>query len=206
VQPPSDRYSSQARQDREPFTFGFIGGPGYVKGWDLICETFAELDLPEVRIVVVDGGSNVGQSWRAGYETSGSGVHVEIVPGYSVSEIDDVFTRFDALLSPSMCKETFGLGVREAMIRDIWVIVSDAGGLAEDVVDGENGRVLPWPPTRDDLMAAVKEAVTLRPRDLPYKDRVSTLDQQARHLASILESAVSQDESDLEGSEVVQWR
>jgi glycosyltransferase involved in cell wall biosynthesis len=33
--------------------------------------------------------------------------------------------------------------VREALVRDVWVISTDAGGTVEDIVDGVNGTIIP---------------------------------------------------------------
>lgn len=49
----------------------------------------------------------------------------------------------DVLLFPSLGYESFGLTVRGAISSDCFVIVSDCGGPAEAVVDGENGTIVP---------------------------------------------------------------
>ena len=42
-----------------------------------------------------------------------------------------------------MCKESFGLVVREAIYNDVFVICSDCGGPSEAIVNNENGLVFP---------------------------------------------------------------
>lgn len=64
---------------------------------------------------------------------------------------------------PSRWAEPFGLVAAEAMMRGTAVVVSDAGGLAEQVVEGETGlRVAPGNP--DDLAEALSGILTDRLR------------------------------------------
>jgi len=56
--------------------------------------------------------------------------------------MDDFYDGVDALLMPSLWKESFGLVVREALARGIWVITTEAGGASEDIVEGVNGCVV----------------------------------------------------------------
>ncbi len=181
VQPPSSEFR---RREQDDVVFGFVGGPGEMKGWNLIKAAFAEAQIGNFRLLAIDGGAKVDGSWRS--ELQDSSIPVQILPAYDIEDIDDVFSGMDVLLSPSLCKETFGLAVREALLRDVWVIASDAGGLAEDIVQGENGRILPWPPTKSALVKAIEEAAVRERAALPHKDRVTTIDEQTRELAAIL--------------------
>jgi glycosyltransferase involved in cell wall biosynthesis len=108
--------------------------------------------------------------------------------------MDDFFESIDVLLFPSQWKESFGLTVREALIRDVWVIATDGGGSVEDIVDGVNGTILPFTAAAGDLRAAV-EAVLERPDRLaghlnPHKGRVTTYEAQARELHAILKEVI----------------
>lgn len=89
---------------------------------------------------------------------------------------------------PSFWKESFGLTAREALLRDVWVIASDAGGLAEDILDGQNGTILGFPPTKDELKVAIEAALDRPKRPLPFKDRITTLESQADELDKYLRS------------------
>ena len=51
---------------------------------------------------------------------------IRVIPKRS---IDEFFSSIDVLLFPSLWKESFGSTVREALVRDVWVIASDAGEL-----------------------------------------------------------------------------
>jgi glycosyltransferase involved in cell wall biosynthesis len=141
VKPPQKNFRVRESEEGR-LTFGFVGGPGPVKGSSLIKAAFNEIDRTDYELLVVDAAGNIGESWRHDpiWKMSGK---VEFVPAYTQESIDDFFSRIDVLLFPSQWKESFGLTVREAMIRGVWVIATDAGGLSEDCIDGENATVIP---------------------------------------------------------------
>ena len=53
--------------------------------------------------------------------------------GYRYSELESIFSETDILLAPSLCYETFGYTVLEALSYGVPVIVSDNVG-AKDIV------------------------------------------------------------------------
>jgi len=198
VRSPSPTQGTAGRpQPSNLTTFGYIGGPGVLKGWDLIAEAFRALPPETARLVVVDAGEAIGQSWRPEFERYKNELPIEIIPAYGPDDLDRVFAELDVILCPSQWKETFGLVAREALIRDVWVIASDAGGLAEDIVDGKNGDVLPFPPTSRALAAAISRRIGTPRAPLPFKDRVARLQDQACELASLLREARNDTRVDL---------
>ena len=80
-----------------------------------------------------------------------------IEPAYSQDTIDHFFSEIDVLLFPTQWKESFGLTVREAVLRDVWVIATDAGGVSEDIIDGENGTIIPFDSGVEELSRAIAE-------------------------------------------------
>jgi len=60
------------------------------------------------------------------------------------------------LLFPSQWKESFGLTVREALARDVWVIATDGGGPGEAITEGVNGNLIPLDGTHEKLQASVE--------------------------------------------------
>ncbi|MFN0263110.1 glycosyltransferase [Tepidamorphus sp. 3E244] len=191
---PPTQFGGKRKSEHEPFVFGYVGGPGHLKGWNQIVEASRELDedLADLFLIrAVDAGSLVGASWKNEFLASSKGAPIEVVQPYSQRTIDETFAGFDALLMPSNCRESFGLTAREASIRDIWVIASDAGGLAEDIVDGENGQILSFPPSSADLAQAMAEAIRRAPYcEMPHKERIVTLDDQAAELAGLLRKVI----------------
>lgn len=177
--------------------FAHVGGKGPIKGQDLIFKAFNELPFTDYELKIVDNTQNLGFSSHENGQDAIPG-KLTYVPAYTQDSIDEFFEGVDVLLFPSQWKESFGLTVREALIRNVWVIATDGGGTAEDIVDGVNGTIIPLTRTPDH--AALKEAI----RDLlehperldnyenPHKDRITTFDQQADQLREILLEIVEQ--------------
>lgn len=59
--------------------------------------------------------------------------------GYEVSQLGTLMNRIDWCLVPSVWREAFGLVVSEAWLFGRPVIGSNVGGMAERVIDGQNG-------------------------------------------------------------------
>lgn len=134
--------------------FGFTGGPGPVKGADLIIKAFNEIELTNYELLVVDAAQNAGTTWKDTnyWQIPGK---VKFVPPYSQGTIDEFFVTIDVLLFPSQWKESFGLTVREALARDVWVIATDAGGVVEDLSPEVNSTIIPL----DGHHGALKDAI-----------------------------------------------
>jgi glycosyltransferase involved in cell wall biosynthesis/SAM-dependent methyltransferase len=136
-------------------TLGYVGGNVEIKGVHLVKKVFADLADLAVKLVVVDNTLNLGCSSYNEDFFQGGGGDVEIVPAYTQNTIDSFFSRIDVLLFPTQWKESFGLTIREALARNVWVITTDAGGVVEDVNPGRNGLIIPF----DDNGEALKQAV-----------------------------------------------
>ena len=177
-----------------PLRFAFVGGNNRLKGVEVIRSAFATLGRADWALTVVDASLALGFSsfdarlWRL----PGT---VEIVPPYEQEEIDAFFAGIDVLLFPSQWKESFGLTVREALIRDVWVIATDSGGAAEEIVPGVNGTLVPMTddpdPLADAIRAALDDPAAIRARRNPHRAGIATLDDQARELHAMLREVVN---------------
>lgn len=174
--------------------FAFVGGLGPVKGSDLIRRAFEEIDESNYELILVDNTMNLGFSsirandWRLRGKVS-------IVPAYNQETIDDFFAGVDVLLFPTQTKESFGLAVREALARDAWVILTDAGGSVEEVVDGENGTIIPihdQAALRDAIRLVLQDPGRLANYRNPYRDWIVTFDEQAAQLHALLTGAAAE--------------
>jgi glycosyltransferase involved in cell wall biosynthesis len=169
--------------------FAYVGGNDHVKGIHLIKAAFENLQRDDFELVLVDNTTNAGYSSMRADDWKVRGV-VDVIPGYKQDEMDRFYQNVDVLLFPTQWKESFGLAVREALLRDVWVIATDGGGTVEDIVHGENGTILPFEATASELGAAIIELLD-RPDRLagysnPYKGRITTYDDQAQELGHIL--------------------
>lgn len=192
VRPPKPGYTRRSSTDAAiTLRFGFVGGPGPIKGAPLIIRAFQELRRTDYELRIVDAAAQIGRSWRDARMWNVPGT-VTFVPSYSHDTIDDFFADIDVLLAPSQWKESFGLTVREALIRHVWVIATDAGGLGEDVIDGRNGTLIPMDGDHTKLRAAISD---LFARDLPTRspiDHIAVTSSQAAELDEMLRSQLSQ--------------
>lgn len=173
--------------------FGYVGGNSAVKGSHLIQQVFAQIDRADYELVVVDNLQSLGFS-SIKFEDWPVKGHLKIMPSYNQSNMDSFYSEIDVLLFPTQCKESFGLTVREALIRDIWVIATDAGGAVEDIVEGENGEIISLLDDGTALKLAVERAFDqadkmMRHRNR-YKENIADHEQQAQELHGFLSSAV----------------
>ncbi|MGI4748940.1 MAG: glycosyltransferase [Janthinobacterium lividum] len=190
------RLPSKARTPRQtgsPLRFGFVSGAEPIKGFHLIRKAFEALLQSHWELVLVDNTLNLGfrsidvSAWTV----QGT---ITVVPAYTQSGLDDFFNRIDVLLFPSQWKESFGLSVREALARDVWVIATAGGGQAEDIEDGVNGRLIPLDGREDGLLEAVSELLLIPERldryRNPHVSSLATYDRQTDELLDVLRSVV----------------
>ena len=145
-----------SKRKKDVIRFGYVGGKTKIKGVHLILEAFRKYRFPNTELVVVDNMLNVGA--RSFFDSDFDGVErFRIEPAYSQDTIDYFFSEIDVLLFPTQWKESFGLTVREAVLRDVWVIATDAGGVSEDIIDGENGTIIPFDSGVEELSRAIAE-------------------------------------------------
>ena len=183
-----------ARVSGEKLVFGFIGGPGPLKGAPVIIEALNGLAPQDNYVLkVVDAAQNVGLSWR---DHSLWRVPGDVVfhPAYDHTTMDDFFAGIDVLLFPSQWKESFGLTVREALARDVWVIACGEGGVGEAIVDGENGELIPMTSQPDFLRQAMfrclEQPDRYRAHHNPHKGRIRFFEDQAAELDGLLAGLV----------------
>jgi glycosyltransferase involved in cell wall biosynthesis len=172
--------------------FGFVGGNEAIKGFHLLRDAFETVTGDNWELVLVDNTLNLGfssidvSSWKV------SG-RIKVIPAYGQNGLDGFFDEIDVLLFPSQWKESYGLTVREALARDVWVVATTPGGQADDIVDGVNGRLIPLDGKAAGLIEAIEE-ILLVPSILdgyanPHRDRLADYDSQADALRTVLEQA-----------------
>jgi glycosyltransferase involved in cell wall biosynthesis len=121
-----------ARLREEP-TIGFVGRLAEEKGVDLLLR--AMRDLPGAAAVLVGDGPDRAALERLAGEL---GLRDRVVfIGWS-DDVRRLLPTFDVLVQPSR-REGFGISIVEAMLAEVPVVATDAGGMAEVVADGVTG-------------------------------------------------------------------
>lgn len=189
LHPPAN---SSRRRRTGPVRFAYVGGNHPEKGALVLRRALADLQRSGYVLRLVDAGENLGhrtirlEQWRHEGET-------EIVPGYTAEGLDDFFAGVDVLLFPSQCQESYGLTVREARLRQVWVIATDGGGTTEALTPGVDSTIVPLDGRHEALRDAMR-AIIDRPEDHvpqpPDPVSVPTFAEQARQLTQIYEDAI----------------
>lgn len=165
--------------------FGFVGGPGDIKGAPLIRKAFSELPFSNYQLKIVDGAQNRGLTWAKSFNWNIPGELV-IVPPYNRDNMDDFFRSIDVLLFPSQWKESFGLTVREAIVRGVWVIATDAGGVVEDCIEGENSNIIPLDGGHSALKSCIESILKVGVPPRVKINKIVSTEGQAAELDQIL--------------------
>jgi glycosyltransferase involved in cell wall biosynthesis len=137
---PSSNYK---KKPSEKIRFAYLGGKATHKGYDFLKEIFESINTENYELIVVDLHRKLGHNSIIASDWDIKGT-LTLSDGYEYSQraLDDFFSNIDVLLFPSQWKESFGLTIREALVRDVWVISTDAGGVVEDIREEENGNIV----------------------------------------------------------------
>ena len=184
--------------------FGYVGGNTEIKGFHLIKKVFSELASRDLTLVLVDNTLNLGFASYHRHDLKEI-PNLELRPAFTQSTIDEFFAHIDVLLFPTQWKESFGLTVREALARNVWVIATDAGGVVEDIEPGRNGYIVPFSDTGEGLKQAVIDTLRIFEDIGPGEEislnnkNITLFEDQAAELATILQK-VAASEHDRSGS------
>lgn len=189
---PQPKRSAQTANDPR-VTLAYLGGRGVHKGYFWLQEILAGTKESNYRLKVCDLSLIHGHRSIARSEWNIAG-ELAITAPYHQESIDNYFSDIDVLLFPSLWKESFGLTVREALLRDIWVISTDCGGPVEDLVDGVNATIVPMGDTlafREAVRAVLLDPQRFRDHVNPHKERIRSFAEQARETRAFLAEAAT---------------
>jgi len=122
---------------------------GFVKGLEprydpfTLIEGFAEVarGIPEARLVVA-GGGRLEPEVRRRVDRLGLAARVEFLGRVPHDSVPALMRGFDVLVNCSV-SESFGVVVLEASATGIPVVATRVGGIAETIVEGETGLLVP---------------------------------------------------------------
>ena len=122
----------EVRKNTEPLRIGYLGRLTTSKGIVTLCQAFEQLQTGTRQYSLIIGGEPVFASEEDTAEVNRAlenvSEHTERL-GWTTPE--ELLSRVDMLVVPSIAVESFGLVVAEAMSARIPVIVSNAGALPE---------------------------------------------------------------------------
>ncbi len=143
VIPVTNRVVDRVNLDNPKVRFAYLGGVAVHKGFFWLKDMFEQITESNYILKLINiEGRMAFQGAREHKFNCSQGAQIEVSPFFDQDKIDEFYAGIDVLLFPSQCKESFGLTIREALIRDVWVITTDCGGPSEDVIDGVNGNII----------------------------------------------------------------
>lgn len=122
----------------DPYTFGYIGTHIPAKGVNLLIEAFKKIEQPAILKIF---GRDNGQSTKALRNMASSSKNrIDFLGEYMNQNLaNDVFSKVDCIVVPSIWGENSPLVIHEAQACKIPVITADFGGMKEYVAHNVNG-------------------------------------------------------------------
>jgi len=122
----------------DPYTFGYIGTHIPSKGVNLLIEAFKKIEQPAILKIF---GRDNGQSTKALRNMASSSKNrIDFLGEYMNQNLaNDVFSKVDCIVVPSIWGENSPLVIHEAQACKIPVITADFGGMKEYVAHNVNG-------------------------------------------------------------------
>jgi glycosyltransferase involved in cell wall biosynthesis len=122
-----------------PVVVRYTGGSNPMKGADVLIEAAHLIGRePRLRLIAHDIADAVERDGR-----DPSATPLECVPAYAPAELDELLAGTDALVLPSVMRESHSLVTREALLRGVPVVATDTIGPEEVVSNGANGLIVP---------------------------------------------------------------
>ncbi|MDE5079829.1 MAG: tetratricopeptide repeat protein, partial [Trichodesmium sp. St18_bin1] len=112
-----------------------VGGMAAHKGYFLLKQAVESTSLSSLEFIVVNhaqaGGTISEEYWGT--------TPVKFINKIPQEKMPEFYSTVDILAAPSIWPESYGLVAREAFAAGVWVIVSNKGALAEDLIPGVHG-------------------------------------------------------------------
>jgi glycosyltransferase involved in cell wall biosynthesis len=181
-QPPLPRKSSP----RSKVRLAHIGGMATHKGYFLFKEAVEKAKLNNCEVIVVSHAQVVGSIQQDTWKNT----PVTFIAKIPQTKIAEFYSDIDVLIAPSMWPESFGLVTREAAAAGVWVVASNKGALAEDLVDGVNAHI--FNPDDVDNLVRVLQNIDRNPanylKQIAEPISIRTTEQQVEELTNIYQS------------------
>ena len=160
-----------------------IGGMAAHKGYFLFKEAIESNLFSNLEVIVVNHAQSAGTTSQDQWGNT----PVTYIAKISQEKMPQFYSTIDILVAPSMWPESYGLVTREAAAAGVWVIASNKGALAEDLIPGMNGDV--FNPDRMEEFVEILRRIDKEPekyRQLVAAEvHVRTTEEQVRELNDI---------------------
>ena len=124
----------------------WVGRLEKLKGVDILVSAVAQLDHPDVKLLIVGGderAADLRAELMAQAEREGVASRIEFTGAVAHDDLPAYYSAADIVVVPSYYK-SFGLVAIEAMACGTPVVASRVGGLVSTVADGITGYLIPW--------------------------------------------------------------
>jgi glycosyltransferase involved in cell wall biosynthesis len=175
------------QRDRNRLALAFMGAVLPHKGLKVLLRALEEARLGAVDLVAFGpAGDRIYAREMYALACGIPGLNFRIYGAYEPEDLPLLLEDVDCVVVPSLWPETFCLVAREALARGVPVVAAQAGALADDVIDGNNGFV--FQPERIDQLAAIlrrldgEPGLLARLRSGALATRISTMDDHVKTL------------------------
>jgi len=127
------------RQPGEPVAFAFVGNAGFAKGCHVLLDAFLQLPPGRATLTFYGGGEPgyLGELRERGRD------RVRFTRPFHPAELPGIMQEIDVGIVPSLWEECGPLVVSEFLHHRVPVVGSQIGGIPEQMVDGEDGLLVP---------------------------------------------------------------
>ncbi len=119
--------------------FGFVGSLVWYKGVEVLVRAMQRLTSESCVLHVYGDFQPGSDEHHAELARVADGAHVEFHGRFDNSKLSEVHACIDVLVVPSLWVENAPVTIQEAFLTGTPLLVSDIGGMAEYVPDGQNG-------------------------------------------------------------------
>ncbi len=135
IQANTQRYDQQS-----DIRFGFIGTLNNIKGPHLAIQAFEKLETQKASLSIYGNGEEEYVKWL---KRLASKSQTQFLGSFPSEDLAKIFSTIDVLIVPSIVYETYSFVVHEALACEVPVIVSNLGGMVEQIEDGLNSFTFP---------------------------------------------------------------
>ena len=163
----------------ERIKFYYVGRINYVKGVHILVRAFMQVTDANIELHIIGGTGNKHEWCYMNQLQRESASDTRIVWHGKIpeNEVNKTVSQFHILVHPTICLESFGLNIAEALSIGKWVLATRCGGAEMQVKEGENGWLVE-PNSVNEMKKAIEEIVLNPPTDSPSFTGVMSM---ARH-------------------------